>query len=125
MTANLSRDGHVSVHVPTETRGTGDHQHRRAWIQHDGQRMGYNRCLLGTGDERACPDEPDPWVRLQAKADARSRPQVTDPSWFCDRHTPDRWRTYSGNRICLDCRSEKRRLDRIGRRIEREALRAA
>lgn len=104
---------------------TGDHRHTRGWIEHDGQRMGYARCALGVAPTFHCPDDPDPWLRLQAKANAHAKPKAKEATWFCDRHTPDRWRTYSGNRLCLDCRAEKRRAERIGKRIERDALRAA
>ncbi len=67
MTANLERDGHVSIHVPTETRGTGDHDHHRATIEHEGVRQAYWRCRKGIGDTRHCPDEPDPWEALTRK----------------------------------------------------------
>ena len=59
----------VGIHAHRQASGTGQHNHRRgimgdAAIGH----IGYSRCDLGTGKLSACPDEPDPVMRLIVKA---------------------------------------------------------
>lgn len=121
-------DAHDHHTIPHAS-GTSPHQHHRGWIQHDGIRVGFARCALGTAPTHHCPDEPDPWVRWAEKVMARqaAAPKRTDPKAVCDRHSPERWRLYSvrAGWLCLDCRSEQRRIERIGRRIAKEASRAA
>lgn len=105
--------------------GTSDHQHHRGFIEHGGIRVGYWRCARGTPEAPWCPDEPDPWAVLARKRAEARRPKRTPERVFCELHTPDRWRVYSGNRVCLDCRSDQRRTERIARRIERAAVKVA
>lgn len=114
----------------THAYGTSGHTHHRAWLDHDGIRVSFWVCAKGTGTKtHHCPDEPDPWVRWAEKVMARqaAAPRPKDPAVVCERHDPSRWRTYSirSGPLCLDCRSEKRRIERIGRRIAKEASRAA
>ena len=120
-----AHDHHTTPHAS----GTSPHQHHRGWIQHDGVRVGYSTCRLGTASTHHCPDEPDPWVRWAEKVMARqaTTPRAPGPKVVCDRHPESRWRTYTvrAGPLCLDCRAEKRRIERIGRRIAREASRAA
>ena len=131
MTVNLARDGHVSVHVPTDTAGTGAHQHHRARLEHDGTSVGYWRCKMGTGDTRACPDEPDPWVRLGEKAAAARRRPPEAPRRpmrpVCKLHPVTRQRTYGKDdrRVCLDCHAQREHASRVAKRIQRDAVKAA
>jgi hypothetical protein len=128
MSAETVHRNHHESHIAY---GTGNHNHHRGRLERDGAAVGYSRCDLGTGPLRACPDEPDPLERLLVKlATARGRRDaapVAEHRPVCDRHDRTRWRLYSERAgwLCLDCRSEKRRVERVGRRISREALRAA
>lgn len=117
---------HRLHHVRRPASGTGTHNHHRGVIIHDGLRQGFNRCDLGIAPTFACPDEPDPWVRLgeKAKAGKRGKPEAA-PRPFCERHPPDRVRQRGRNRVCADCAAEYKRLWRAAQRVEREAMKAA
>jgi len=117
---------HRNHHAQHLALGTGGHTHHRAYIDHDGIRRAFWRCTLGTAPLHACPDEPDPWVRWAEKVMVRQA-QPAKPQVVCDRHDQSRWRLYSERAgwLCLDCRGEKRRFDRVARRISKEATRAA
>lgn len=122
----IDNPGHATIHIPTETRGTGEHQHHRGWIEHRGVRVGFWVCKASPHDDRHCADEPDPWEVMAGKVKAaRARRAPDGPRPFCEVHPPERWRTYSGNRLCLDCRSAQRRTERIAARIARDAVRVA
>lgn len=119
-------DAHDTRHAGHLASATGPHQHHRAWIEMEGTRVGYSRCQLGAPPLRACPEEPDPWVRWAEKVMVK-RPKPPEPRVVCDRHDESRWRTYSlrAGTLCLSCRAEKRRYERVARRIGKEAVRAA
>lgn len=63
----MDRPGSVSITGNTETQGTGDHQHRRGRLEHDGIAVGFWVCRLGTNELHSCPAEPDPWEALTTK----------------------------------------------------------
>lgn len=111
---------HHIVGLSRPALATGHHQHRRAALEHGGIRVAYWRCRLGTGDTRHCPDELDPWERLAKKAAA---PPPAGPRPFCDVHPFGRERLYGRDRVCMECRNEKKRAWRAARR--EEGLRAA
>ena len=120
MSAETVHRNHHESHIAF---GTSGHTHHRRILERGGQRVAFWSCERnGWGP---CPDEPDPEARLLVKLAERRGATTTSPRPFCDRHAPDKVRVYSGNRLCLDCRSEKRRAERIALRIEKDALRAA
>lgn len=117
---------HHLTHIRRPGSGTGTHNHHRARLEHRGDSVGYWRCSTGIAPLFACPDEPDPWVRLSEKAAARKRPKPDSaPRPFCERHPPDRMRMRGRNRVCADCAAEYKRLWRAAQRVEREAMKAA
>lgn len=126
MSAETVHRNHHESHIAF---GTSGHTHHRRILERGGQKVAFWACERnGWGP---CPDEPDPEARLLVKlATARGRRDaapVAEHRPVCDRHDRTRWRLYSERAgwLCLDCRSEKRRVERVGRRISREALRAA
>ena len=66
---------HRLHHMRRPASGTGQHNHHRARLEHRGDSVGYWRCSTGIAPTFACPDEPDPWVRLSEKAAARPKPR--------------------------------------------------
>lgn len=126
MSAETVHRNHHESHIAY---GTSGHTHHRRILERGGQKVAFWACERnGWGP---CPDEPDPLERLLVKlATARGRRDAAPVAGHrpvCDRHDRTRWRLYSERAgwLCLDCRSEKRRVERVGRRISREALRAA
>lgn len=104
--------------------GTSAHQHHRAWLEHDGVRVGYATCALSTSPDRHCPDEPDPMERLIAKHArsliARAEAEPKPKGRRCG-HRPERVRRYGRNTCCLDCQADRDQRRRIRDRLAREA----
>jgi hypothetical protein len=100
---------HRLHHVKRQAHGTGEHIHHRGQIEHGGLRQAYWRCALADGGP--CPSDPDPWVLLQAKAEARPKPQrvarLRGGDTFCPGgHLPGP-RDSEGR--CVECRREQLR----------------
>jgi hypothetical protein len=124
----IDNPGHATIHIPTETRGTGGHTHHRSAIEHDGLRVGFWRCEKGTPDAPWCPSEPDPWILMQRKVAERRAKRAdrpSEPAPLCAKHPVERQRTYGKRRVCLVCQSDRDRTRAIARRIERGALKVA
>ena len=113
---------HRLHHMRRPASGTGTHNHHRARLEHRGDSVGYWRCGQGIAPTFACPDEPDPWVRLSEKAAARRKEEMARIKPARDRcrygHGAEhQTRNAQGSAFCKECQ----RLAGLRSRMKRAA----